>query len=156
MFNHAPEGYDCPFCRLASGRDTSASSQADVIYRDAEVTAFMASAWWPNNKAHVLVVPNQHFENIYDMPPELGTPMQRVIREIALALKALYQCDGVSTRQHNEPAGNQDVWHYHVHIYPRYEGDMLYLTSREPSTAEERRPYTTMLRELLENPERAG
>lgn len=150
MYNHAPEGYDCPFCRLARGRDTSASSQEDVICRDRDVTAFMASGWWPNNRGHVLVVPNDHYENLYDLPPELGTPMQRMTHEIALAFKATYHCDGVSTRQHNEPHGMQDVWHYHVHVFPRYAEDNLYGTRREPSTPEGRRPYAEKLRTYLE------
>jgi diadenosine tetraphosphate (Ap4A) HIT family hydrolase len=42
-------------------------------------------------------------------------------------MKDAYRCDGVSTRQHNEPAGDQDVWHLHVHVLPRHQGDQLYL-----------------------------
>ncbi|MDN3240096.1 HIT family protein [Glycomyces tritici] len=59
-----------------------------------------------------------------------------------------YGCDGVSTRQHNEPAGNQDVWHLHVHVFPRYEGDRLYATKALPGWAapEERQVYAERLR----------
>jgi histidine triad (HIT) family protein len=51
-------------------------------------------------------------------------------------------------RQHNEPAGNQDAWHYHVHVFPRYAGDALYgsLPEREFVSAERRRPYADRLR----------
>lgn len=149
MYNHAAEDYDCPFCRLARGLDTTRSSQDDVIHRDHEITAFMASAWWPNNPGHVLIVPTEHYENVYDLPPELGTPIQRVTRRVALAFKATYGCDGVSTRQHNEPAGNQDVWHYHLHVFPRYHNDNLYGTGRSDSTPEGRRPYAGKLRAFL-------
>lgn len=45
MYNHAPEGYDWPVCRLAQGEATNVSTQDDVIYRDGDVTAFMAAAW---------------------------------------------------------------------------------------------------------------
>lgn len=154
MYNHAPEGYDCPFCRLAQGEATSVSSQDDVIYHDDDVTAFMAAGWWPNNRGHVLVVPTEHYENLYDLPPELGTPIQRVSRDVALAFKATYRCDGVSTRQHNEPDGNQDVWHYHVHVFPRFRNDNLYVTGRQPSTAAGRRPYAEKLRGYLDIPHR--
>jgi len=41
-------------------------------------------------------------------------------------MKQAWKCDGVSTRQHNEPAGNQDVWHYHMHVFPRWDNDDLY------------------------------
>lgn len=59
-----------------------------------------------------------------------------------------YGCDGISTRQHNEPDGDQDVWHYHVHVFPRYRGDGLYETkpSRAFATGAERRPYADRLR----------
>jgi len=150
MYNHAPESYDCPFCRLARGKATSVSTQDDVIYRDTDVTAFMAAGWWPNNRGHVLVVPNEHYENLYDLPPELATPIQRVVRDVGLAFKATYDCSGVSTRQHNEPDGNQDVWHYHVHVFPRVPNDNLYLTRRMPSMAESRFRYAAKLRGYLD------
>lgn len=98
----------------------------------------------------MLVVSNEHYENLYDLPPELGTPIQRIIRDVALGFKATYDCTGVSTRQHNEPDGNQDVWHYHVHVFPRFRNDNLYVTGRGQSTREERRPYATKLRTYLD------
>ncbi|MBV9952939.1 MAG: HIT domain-containing protein [Acidimicrobiia bacterium] len=60
-----------------------------------------------------------------DLPPALGTSVQHAIRSAAIAMKAAYGCEGVSIRQHNEPAGEQDVWHYHVHVLPRWLGDEL-------------------------------
>lgn len=64
-----------------------------------------------------------------------------------------YGCDGVSTRQHNEPAGDQDVWHFHVHVFPRYEGDGLYdsLPASAFVPAPERRPYAEQLRAAFED-----
>jgi histidine triad (HIT) family protein len=70
-------------------------------------------------------------------------------RAVALALKAAYACDGVSTRQHNEPAGSQDVWHYHLHVFPRYVGDGLYGSQRQPLAAGEHAMYAAKLRPLL-------
>ena len=98
MHNHAPVGYDCPFCRLVLGLDTPASSQDDIVYRDDDVLAFVPSSRWPNNPAHVIVIPTAHHENIYDLPAELATPIQRVARAVAIAFKATYACHGVSTR----------------------------------------------------------
>ena len=60
------------------------------------------------------------------MPDELGGPLLRATRRMALALKAVDGCEGTSTRQHNEPAGNQDLWHFHVHVFPRWRDDHLY------------------------------
>lgn len=123
MFNHAPADYDCPFCRNVAGRPLL---PLEVVHRDDDVLVMVNVRWWPNNPGAVLVVPIAHHENVYDLPPELGTPIQRAVRDAALAMKRAFECQGVSTRQHNEPAGNQDVWHYHVHVFPRFDGDDLY------------------------------
>ena len=64
----------------------------------------------------------------------------------------MWACDGTSVRQHNEPAGNQDAWHYHVHVFPRYAGDSLYGTRPYPEfvPAEQRWPYADQLRRYFE------
>ena len=59
-------------------------------------------------------------------------------QQVALAMKRAWAPEGVSTRQHNEPAGNQHVWHYHLHVFPRFEGDMLYRQLRHPVAPEVR------------------
>jgi histidine triad (HIT) family protein len=147
MYNHAPPGYDCPFCRLGNGEDNPPDSfQSDVVYRDEQVCAFIAGTWYENNIAHVVVVPQRHVENIYDLTPEIGMHVQEGCRQVAIALKQVYECEGTSTRQHNEPAGNQSVFHYHVHVFPRYTGDNLYRSERRQSTREERAPYAERLR----------
>ncbi|MFD1953121.1 HIT family protein [Paenibacillus thailandensis] len=151
-YSHMPEGYECPFCRVIAGdeRPNNGTKQRDVVYRNELVTAFIASKWWPNNKGHVLVVPNNHYENLFDLPAEYAAEIHRAAQLVALAMKGNYGCDGISTRQHNEPAGNQDVWHYHLHVYPRYENDRLYLTAGSPSDPEERPYYADKLRAWIE------
>ena len=147
MFNHEPTDYDCPFCRLASGGGDSLTTQDDVVLRTDRALAFVASRWWPNNHGHVLVVPTAHHENLYDLPTPDGHAVHDVVREMAIAIRHTYDCEGVSTRQHNEPAGYQDAWHYHVHVFPRYPGDNLYNTRHlpDPASAEDRQPYVRRL-----------
>ncbi len=149
MFNHAPKGYDCPFCRLARGEDTSLSSQADLVYRDSRVIALVSIDWWPNNPGHVLVVPAGHFENVFELPPELGTPLQTVIRNVSLAMKDVYGCTGISIRQNNEPDGAQDVWHHHTHVIPRFPADNMHRCRLVPNSPEDRKPYVKLWRERL-------
>lgn len=151
--HHAPADYDCPFCRVAAGVEvpTAKTRQTDVVLREERVMAFVASKWWPNNPGHVLVVPTAHYENIFDLPPALGAHIQRAARAVAFAMKAVYACDGVSTRQHNEPAGQQDVWHYHLHVYPRYHSDKLYFTLGSDSDPGARAALAARLREWLES-----
>ena len=152
MYNHAPKDYTCPFCLLLRGikNEHVVSVPADIFYRDRDVSAFISSHQWPHNHGHALVIPNLHFENIYDLPPELGANIHQVAQKIALAMKALYRCDGVSTRQHNEPAGDQDVWHYHLHVFPRYAGDNLYTSQYAEMPAKERARYANRLRSFFQ------
>ena len=151
MFNHEPAGYQCPFCRVVSGGEDGMTSQHDIVLRTDRVMAMVSSRWWPNNRGHVLVVPTAHHENLYDLPASDGHAVHDIVREIAIAIRHTYGCDGISTRQHNEPAGYQDVWHYHVHVFPRYANDDLYNTRHLPHPAlpAERQPYAHRLRTHL-------
>ena len=121
------------------------------MLQTATVTAFVSPAWWLHNPGHVLIVPNHHHENLYDIPvTDLGE-VHAASQQIARAMKLAYRCDGISVRQHNEPAGNQDVWHYHLHVFPRYFGDDLYLRNNQKrwTTPEERLPFASQLRAIL-------
>lgn len=151
MYAHAPKSYACPFCRLLAGENLGphGSAPSDIVYRTELVVAIVASKWWRTTKGHVLIIPTIHYENIFDLPPPLGAPIQQAAHDVALAMKQAYRCDGISTRQHNEPHGNQSVWHYHVHVYPRYRRDMLNLTWGRRTTADQRRPYADRLRLAL-------
>lgn len=153
MYTHVPPGYRCPFCNLVRGGETERNRQADIVARDALTTALIAPKWWPQNHGHALVVPNDHYENLYDVPDVVLAAVYSTARRIALALRATYGCDGTSTRQHNEPGGGQDVWHLHVHVFPRYVGDDLYGQHDKAVwvTPEERAPYAEMLRRYLES-----
>jgi histidine triad (HIT) family protein len=151
MYNHAPENYNCPFCLLIAGvkNEHVYSLQSDIVYHDAVVSAFIGSHQWPNNHANVIVIPNEHFENIYDLPVRFAQDIHRVAKRLAIAMKNVYFCDGVSTRQHNEPAGNQDVWHYHLHVTPRYENDNYYGTQRQFMESTERAKHAEALKKSL-------
>lgn len=152
-FRNAPENYDCPFCKIAKGKEEDGlyTKQSDVFYHDDYLTAFVASHGWPNNPGHALVISNKHFENLYDLPDDLNAKVNIFAKKLALAFKEVYRCDGVSTRQHNEKAGGQDVWHYHLHVFPRYTGDNLYqLTDkREFSDPKVRAEYAAKLRKYF-------
>lgn len=127
--SHAPPGYQCPFCLLLNKieNDQVYSRQSDIVYQDDRVTAFVASHQYKGNWPNILVIPNEHYENVYELPAAYGTDIHNGVKKVALALKAVYNCDGISTRQHNEPAGSQDVWHYHMHVTPRFNKDRFYI-----------------------------
>ena len=153
MYSHAPENYLCPFCLLIQGVENEHvySVHSDIIYQDDLVTAFIGSHQWPRNHGNTIIVPNEHFENIFDLPNRYPLVIHGVAKTIALAMKRVYSCDGISTRQHNEPAGHQDVWHYHLHITPRYADDQLYTTysEKEFMPVSERARHAEKLRDGL-------
>lgn len=148
MYNHAPLEYVCPFCLLVQGKESIQAQlkQTDIVFQTADVTAFMATRKYPNNQGHVLVIPNEHFENIYDLPLEISAKIHTLSRDVALAMKSEYQCDGIMLRQQNEPAGDQSIWHYHLHVIPRYHGDDFHTAQRNPFEVDERAQYAQRLR----------
>ncbi|MDA0791515.1 MAG: HIT family protein [Proteobacteria bacterium] len=149
--NHAPNGYQCPFCMIVAGEEgrATATIAAEVIERTDMATAFIASKQLLNNLGHVLVIPNQHFENLYSLPDEFAVPLQSLTRRIAIAMKHAYGCDGISLRQHNEPGGGQDVWHYHIHIYPRYRDDEYFPAKSTARPIAERVSQAALVRNQL-------
>lgn len=151
MFNHAPEGYECRFCGVLAGVDNPRNTQRDIVCRTDRAAALISPGWWPNNHGHVMVIPTAHHENLYDLPDDDGHAIHDLVRRIAIAMRHTYGCDGISTRQHNEPAGYQDVWHFHTHVFPRYHGDELYQSATKPTffPAEQRSPYADKLRGYL-------
>jgi len=157
MHNHAPSNYACPFCLLIQDKESSESQlkQTDIVLQAADVTAFMATRKYPHNQGHVLVIPNEHFENIYDLPLALSSKIHALSRDIAMAMKAEYRCDGIMLRQHNEPAGDQNIWHYHLHVIPRYRGDDFHTAQRSPFEVDERAQYAQKLRNWFSRSENA-
>jgi histidine triad (HIT) family protein len=147
---HAPPGYACQFCAVVRGEDTLPwTVQEDVVLRTPATTAWVAPRWWERNAGHVIVVPNEHVENMYGLRRELAGDIHETARVIALALKAAYGCDGTSTRQHNEPGAGQEIWHYHLHVFPRWADDGLCGAPSRDTEPAERVAYATRLRAAL-------
>lgn len=123
--SNAPADYICPICLGVQDTvsDATLMKPTDVIYKDELVTAFINSFFMGKNAGHAIIVPNEHFENIYTLPAQYGHRIFEVAQKIALAMKEVYACDGITTRQNNEPAGDQHAFHFHFHIFPRYKDD---------------------------------
>lgn len=151
MFNHEPQNYLCPYCEIAEGNfsDEMETNKEDVIYKDDIVTAFISPCWWKKNKGHVIIITNSHIENLYDLPNELSVKIHELEKKIALAMKEAYRCEGISTSQQNEPCSGQVVWHYNLHLIPRYEGDGLYKSKWHTSKPEERFICAALLKEYI-------
>lgn len=125
MNSNAPKDYVCPICLGIKGieNDETLLKQADLIFRDNLVSAWINSFWIKGNEGHVIIVPNKHFETLYDLSDEVGARIFQVSKMISLAIRQTYGCDGITLRQNNEPAGDQHAFHYHLHVFPRYKND---------------------------------
>ena len=145
MYNHAPPGYECFVCKVVAGE----LGENVVVTENQHALAIVSQRVWADGPGHALVVPKTHYENLYDLEDQAALDIHRLTRRIAIALKRAFECDGTSTRQHNEPAGNQDLWHLHVHVFPRFERDDLYGGSYRPSTFEERCDFAARLQAVL-------
>ncbi|HUZ16219.1 MAG TPA: HIT domain-containing protein [Gaiellaceae bacterium] len=141
----------CTFCAIGAGGDGLRTGRDDVVLRNEATTAFVAAEWWPGNEGHVLVIPNRHARDIYEIAEADLAAVYATAKRLATAIRRSYGCEGTSMRQHNEPAGGQDVFHFHVHVFPRWADDRLYERTDEArgTTAEERAPYVTRLRDAL-------
>ncbi len=127
MINPNQELYHCPICLGNQGIENEHTMllQQDLVHRNDLVSIWMNSFWIEGNEGHLIIVPNEHFENLYTLPANIGTAIFEASKQVALALKTAYKCDGITLRQNNEPAGDQHAMHYHLHVFPRYNGDSL-------------------------------
>jgi histidine triad (HIT) family protein len=101
----------CPFCKIASGK-----AQASIVYEDATILAFMDLN--PANIGHTLVVPREHYENIYEVPEKLVAELAAVVKRVCVAVKKTFDADGIKVIQLNGRAAGQVVMHLHIHVIP--------------------------------------
>ena len=95
---------------------------AHVVYRTTTVVAFMDQFRQPFDVGHVLVIPRAHVENIFGINDELGAELFAVHALIARAVDHAFRPDGISTWSSNGAGANQEVPHFHLHVYPRRIG----------------------------------
>lgn len=108
---------DCIFCRILAGE-----LPASIVYRDELVAAFMDIQ--PVNPGHLLVVPLAHAPFLADLDPAAGARMFEVARRLAAALRGSgLRCAGVNLFLADGEAAMQEVFHAHLHVFPRYPGD---------------------------------
>jgi len=106
----------CIFCKIVAGEIS-----ANKVYEDDETIAFLDIQ--PVNPGHTLVIPKDHFENIYTTPVMTWMRVQMTVQKIALAVKNATGADGINVHMNNESAAGQVVPHTHIHIIPRYNDD---------------------------------
>ncbi len=109
---------NCIFCKIARKE-----APASIVYEDGNVMVFMDIR--PVSKGHTLIIPKQHIVDIYGMPDQLLAAVHMVTKKIAVAVKKVTNADGISIVQQNGKAAGQDIFHFHVHVIPRFEGTKI-------------------------------
>lgn len=109
---------NCIFCKIINNEIS-----AEKIYEDDEVLGFLDRH--PVHPGHTLIVPKDHFENVYTVPAEIWARMNIAVQKVALAIKEGVDADGINIISNNEPAAGQVIFHSHIHLVPRHNDDGL-------------------------------
>lgn len=131
------------FARIIRGEIPSVK-----VYEDDKTFAFMDVM--PQADGHVLVVPKEAAENIYDLSAEGAAALIQSTQKIARAVKKALACPGLLVTQFNGPAAGQTVFHIHFHIIPRNEGVPLRRHAREMEKPEKLKAFAEKIKAALE------
>ena len=116
---------DCIFCKIAAGEIPSRK-----IYEDKDLIAIMDLS--PTSKGHSLIIPKEHYTNIYDIDEEIAGKVMKTAKKLATKMTVALNCDGFNLLQNNGETAGQTMVHFHMHLIPRYkdaDNNMLKFTS---------------------------
>ena len=105
---------DCIFCKIANGEIPSAT-----LYEDEEFRVILDLG--PASKGHSLILPKKHVANIYELPDETAGKAMILAKKMAGKLRDALNCDGFNVVQNNGEIAGQTVFHFHMHLIPRYK-----------------------------------
>ena len=121
---------NCIFCKIANGEIPSAT-----LYEDEDFRVILDLG--PASKGHALILPKTHAANIYEISDEMAAKAMVLAKKMSTKMTDALKCDGFNIVQNNgEPAG-QTVFHFHMHLIPRYEGDQVGITWKTGELTEE-------------------
>ncbi len=109
---------NCIFCKINKGEIPS-----NTVYEDDDFKAILDNG--PANKGHVIILTKRHCVNLFDLDETSAKRALIVAQKIAKALQEDLGCDGINMLQNNGEAAGQSVFHYHIHLIPRYDQDKV-------------------------------
>lgn len=113
---HKMKDDNCIFCKLANGQIPTNS-----IYEDDEFNVILDAS--PATKGHALILPKEHYANIFEIDEEILGKAAKLAKKIMIKEKDNLKCDGYNLLQNNGEVAGQTVFHFHMHLIPRYESD---------------------------------
>src|SRR4051812_11268113 len=120
---------DCIFCAIARGE-----GPAEIVQEDDATVAFMDINPW--TRGHALVIPRNHSRNLYDIDDADLAATSAAAARLARRMRDVLGCDGINLINSSEPAAWQTVFHFHMHVIPRYEDDPLRLPGKPMDVGE--------------------
>ena len=121
---------NCIFCKIAAGEIPSAT-----IYEDDDFRVILDIE--PASKGHALILPKEHYANLYELSDEVAAKALIVAKKVISKMTDIVGCDGYNVVQNNGEAAGQTVFHFHIHLIPRYEGDNVNIAWKQGSLTEE-------------------
>lgn len=112
---------NCIFCKIANGEIPAAT-----LYEDENFRVILDLG--PASKGHALILPKSHAANIYELSDEMAAKAMILAKKMATAMTAALKCDGFNIVQNNGECAGQTVFHFHMHLIPRYKGDQVGIT----------------------------
>ena len=112
---------NCIFCKIANGEIPSAT-----IYEDENFRAILDLG--PASKGHALLLPKEHYADLFALPDETAEKVLPVAKKIVSRMKDVLGCDGYNLVQNNGECAGQTVFHFHMHMIPRYKDDKVGLS----------------------------
>lgn len=107
---------ECIFCKLANGEIPT-----NTIYEDDDFRVILDMG--PATKGHALVLPKEHYRNIYELPEDVCAKAFTLAKRMAGVMTEKLGADGFNIVQNNEEVAGQTVFHFHIHLIPRYKND---------------------------------
>lgn len=107
---------NCIFCKIAAGEIPS-----KTIYEDEQFRVILDIS--PAVRGHALIIPKEHYADIYSLPEELAARAIVLAKKLAVHMTEVLKCDGFNIVQNNGEAAGQTVFHFHMHLIPRYQED---------------------------------
>ena len=109
---------NCIFCKIANGEIPSAT-----VYEDDDFRAILDLG--PASKGHALILPKQHFKDLCELDPAIAAKALPLAGKIGAAMKKALGCTGFNVVQNNGISAGQTVFHFHMHLIPRYKDDQV-------------------------------
>ena len=121
---------NCIFCKIGSGDIPSYK-----LYEDEDFKVFLDLS--PTSYGHALIIPKEHYKNLFELDDTIASKALVLAKKVGAAMMNTLHCDGLNVLQNNGDAAGQTMFHFHIHLIPRYKEDDTKIIFAENSLTED-------------------